>query len=197
MPVAKAPTGASMPLDGCRVLERSRTVAAAYAGRLLAAMGAEVVMLEDERGSPLRTAPPLLEGGSSALFAYLAAGKRSLAGDLLAPDGQRLLARELGRADILIDDTPVADRDALGLDAEVLAARYPRLVNVSVLPFGASGPKTHWHGEEINLVHSGGEGYLLPNGLSNEMFPERPPHDARTCVAISSEPPPGRPQAAA
>ena len=47
---------------GCRVLEHSRTVAAAYAGRLLAAMGATVVMLEPPEGSPLRAAPPLLDG---------------------------------------------------------------------------------------------------------------------------------------
>ena len=61
-----------LPLAGCRVIERSRSVAAAYAGRLLAAMGAEVVMLEPSQGSELRTAPPLLDDtGESALFAYL------------------------------------------------------------------------------------------------------------------------------
>ena len=43
--VASPHTG-GLPLSGCRVIERSRSVAAAYAGRLLAAMGAEVVMLE-------------------------------------------------------------------------------------------------------------------------------------------------------
>jgi benzylsuccinate CoA-transferase BbsE subunit len=43
------------------------------------------------------------------------------------------------------------------------------------LPFGASGPKANWDGEEINLLHAGGEGFLLPNGLSNELFPDRPP----------------------
>ena len=67
-----SPPGGELPLAGCRVLEHSRTVAAAYAGRLLAAMGATVVMVEPPEGSPLRTAPPLLSGtGQSALFAYL------------------------------------------------------------------------------------------------------------------------------
>jgi len=51
--------GNALPLSGFRVLEISRTVAAAYAGRLLAAMGASVVMLEPPGGSPLRNAPPL------------------------------------------------------------------------------------------------------------------------------------------
>jgi crotonobetainyl-CoA:carnitine CoA-transferase CaiB-like acyl-CoA transferase len=168
--------GGGPPLMGCRVVEHSRTVAAAYAGRLLAAMGATVVMVEPLEGSPLRTAPPLLDGAAqSALFAFLSAGKRSLACDLLSPEGQRVLERELDGADILIDDTPVRARGAQKLDPDAVAMRFPALVHVSVLPFGASGPKTDWDGEEVNLLHAGGEGFLLPNGLSNEPFPNGPP----------------------
>jgi crotonobetainyl-CoA:carnitine CoA-transferase CaiB-like acyl-CoA transferase len=168
--------GTSAPLTGCRVLERSRTVAAAYAGRLLCAMGAEVIMLEPTGGSPLRQLPPLLaDTGESAMFVYLAAGKRSLVCDTTTAAGCALLNGELDRADILIDDTPAADRALQGLDPEAIHARFPGLVHVSVLPFGATGTKAAWDGEEVNLLHAGGEGYLLPNGLSNEMFPERPP----------------------
>jgi len=167
----------SLPLAGCRVIEHARTVAAAYAGRLLATLGAEVVMLESPEGSPLRRAPPWLdpEENQSALFSYVAAGKRSLACDLSSDAGQQLLARELGAADIFIDDTPLAERPALGLEAASIAERYPALVHVSVLPFGASGPKADWDGEEVNLVHASGEGFLLPNGYAHELFPDRPP----------------------
>lgn len=176
MPPSDPPQGAALPLAGCRVLERSRTVAAAYAGRLLAAMGAQVVMLEPVAGSPLRSAPPWIDGtGDSALFAYLAAGKHSRVCDLGEEAGLQLLESELQRADILIDDTPVAQRAACGLDPEAITRRHPALVHVSVLPFGAAGPKAGWDGEEVNLIHAGGEGYLLPNGLSNELFPDRPP----------------------
>lgn len=166
----------SLPLSGCRVIERSRTVAAAYAGRLLAAMGAHVVMLEPGAGSPLRKAAPLLDDtDESALFAYLAVGKRSLVCDPESPTGRAVLERELAGADIFIDDTPVRQRAAQGVEPQALAERFPRLVHVSVLPFGASGPKADWDGEEVNLLHAGGEGFLLPNGLSNELFPDRPP----------------------
>jgi benzylsuccinate CoA-transferase BbsE subunit len=165
-----------LPLAGCRVVENSRTVAAAYAGRLLAAMGATVVMLEPKEGSPLRTAPPLVTaGGPSALFGFLAPDKRSLTCDLLSPEGQCLLASVLENADILIDDTPVRDRAARKLDPDAIARYFPKLIHVSVLPFGASGPKAAWDGEEVNLLHAGGEGFLLPNGLSHERFPDRPP----------------------
>src|SRR6201996_8491993 len=103
--------GAALPLSGCRVIEHSRTVAAAYAGRMLATMGATVVLLEPPGGSPLRVAPPLLdERRQSALFAYLSPGKGSVVCDLLTAEGQQTLERQLANADIFIDDTPVSDR---------------------------------------------------------------------------------------
>jgi crotonobetainyl-CoA:carnitine CoA-transferase CaiB-like acyl-CoA transferase len=165
----------SLPLAGCRVLEHSCNVAAAYAGRLLATMGATVIMIEPPTGSWLRSAPPLLDAEHSALFAYLSVGKRSMVCDLHTEQGQQWLARELANTDILIDDTPIRHRAALQLDSETITRRFPNLVHVSVLPFGASGPKADWDGEEVNLLHAGGEGFLLPNGFSHELFPDRPP----------------------
>lgn len=165
-----------LPLSGCRVVEHSNTASAAYTGRLLAALGAQVILVESPSGSDVRTAAPLLEGsGESALFAYLAAGKRSYVCDLQTRQGQHAFRQKLAECDILIDDTPVSRRNALGLDPDALAKDFPSLVHVSVLPFGASGPKADWLAEEINLIHASGEGFLLPNGLSYEMFPDRPP----------------------
>lgn len=177
MHVSELPeTSAGLPLQGCRVLERSGSVAAAYAGRLLASMGAQVIMLEPPTGSRLRTRAPFVEGtGESALFAYLAVGKRSLVCDLETGQGRALLERELRETDILIDDTPVRCRQRQGLSGEQTKQHNTSLVHVSVLPFGSCGDKADWDGEEINLLHAGGEGYLLPNGLSIELFPDRPP----------------------
>jgi len=133
-------------------------------------------MVEPPGGSPLRTAPPLLDGTSqSALFAFLSSGKHSLVCDLLSQAARGALQDELETAHILIDDTPVRDRGVRNLDPDAVAKRFPRLIHVSVLPFGASGPKADWDAEEVNLLHAGGEGYLLPNGLSHERFPDRPP----------------------
>jgi crotonobetainyl-CoA:carnitine CoA-transferase CaiB-like acyl-CoA transferase len=159
------------PLHGCKVIERSRTVAGAYAGRLLATLGAEVTLLEPQGGSRLRAEPPFLPGeeGQSALFAYLVSGKRSV----IEPSCSTLEAL-LQDADILIDDTPLQERTA-DWSEQHLQSRFPALVHVSVLPYGAHGPKAHWCGEEINLLHASGEGFLLPNGLTQELFPSRPP----------------------
>jgi crotonobetainyl-CoA:carnitine CoA-transferase CaiB-like acyl-CoA transferase len=155
-------TRSDLPLAGIRVVERSASVAAAAAGRLLATMGADCVLAEPPEGSALRREPPLVGGGVSALFAYLAAGKRSV----VVRDDEALhgLLRD---ADILVEDAR--------MDAGALRARHPMLVHAAVLPFGAEGPKSDWRGEEVTAIHASGEGYLLPNGLSVERFPDRPP----------------------
>ena len=163
------PDAANTPLSDLRVVVRASGVAAAYAGRLLGTMGAEMILLEPPAGSQLRWEPPFIAGTDvSALFAYHTAGMRSLVWD-----GRDTAI--LSEVDIFIDDTPVAGRAAMGIDDAAIARMHPNLIHVSVLPFGASGPKAGWKGTEINLQHASGEGNLLPNGLSVEMFPERPP----------------------
>ncbi|MET0179827.1 MAG: CoA transferase [Novosphingobium sp.] len=165
------------PLTGLRLAVHASGVGAIYAARLLATMGAEALLIEPAEGTALRREPPFLPGAErvSALFAYHAAGMRSLVCDLADPDGRAALAGLLSEVDVFIDDTPLADRTALGLDEAALARCHPDLIHVSVLPFGALGPKAGWRAEEINLQHASGEGNLLPNGLSVELFPGRPP----------------------
>lgn len=165
------------PLRGLRVVELSRGAAAGYAGRLLGTLGAEVVLIEPPEGHALRAEPPFLDGreGASALFAYLAAGKRGVVCDLATDAGRADLSSLLANADVFVTDSPPAERAALGLDEATLKASHSSLIDVSVLPFGAHGPKAGWRGEEINLIHASGEGFLLPNGLSAELFPDRPP----------------------
>ncbi len=164
------------PLAELRVVTTARGVAAAYAARILATLGAHVALVEPRDGTPLRREPPFLPGSeTSALFAYLAAGMMSRVCDFADEEGRRHFGTMLSAADVLIDDTPLAERAALGLEEASIAAKHPDLIHVSVLPFGAFGPKAHWKGEEINLLHASGEGYLLPNGLTCELFPDRPP----------------------
>ncbi len=165
------------PLSGLRVVVHAAGVGAAYAARMLSTLGADCVLAEGPQGSPLRREPPFLAGanGESALFAYLAAGMASRVLDLSVADGRAALGALLSESDVFIDDTPPGAREGLGLDEAGLAARHPDLVHVSVLPFGAFGPKAAWRAQDIQIQHASGEGYLLPNGLSVEMFPDRPP----------------------
>ena len=191
----------SAPLAGLTIVEHAEGVAASYTGRMLALMGASVIKVEPPgAGSALRRIEPLLtnEPAASALFHYLNVGKQFATCDLEAAEGRALFAELLERADVLVDDMPVARRAALEFDPESVASKHSKLVYLSVLPFGASGAHADYKGYELNVLHAGGEGYLMPNGLTLETFPERPPvkiygHFAEfiggtsaTCAALSA-----------
>jgi CoA-transferase family III len=106
------------PLSGTKVVACASGAAAGYALRLLATLGAEAVLVEPEGGSALRRAPPFLpDSETSALFAYLTAGSRVQTGGLEAA---------LATADILLHDTPLGEREALGLTEEAFAHMAPR-----------------------------------------------------------------------
>lgn len=170
--------GAITPLlAGVTIVELSRGVAASHAGRLFATLGADTILVEPSDGNPLRREPPFLPPANeaSALFAFLAAGKKSVTCDLKAQAGRAGLSTLLATADVFVHDLRAEERDELELDERRLRAHYPNLIDVSVLPFGAFGPKADWQAEEINLIHASGEGFLLPNGLAAELFPDRPP----------------------
>lgn len=166
------------PLAGIVVIENSAGVAASYAGRVMALMGATIIKIEPpgagdvlrRESSPLHAQVPV-----SALYAYLNVNKSSVTLDPATPDGQTLLGEMLDRADVFLDDTHPADRVRLGIAPDAVGGQRPKLVYVSVLPFGASGPHSEYRSHEINAFHAGGEGYLMPNGLALEMFPDRPP----------------------
>jgi crotonobetainyl-CoA:carnitine CoA-transferase CaiB-like acyl-CoA transferase len=169
---------AGPPLAGFTVIEHAAGVAASYAGRMLAAMGATVIKVEPPGGgSALRRDEPLLtrKPEASALFHYLNVGKKFVTCDAASAAGRRLLGELIERAELLIDDTPPGRRPALALEPETIARSHPDLVFLSVLPFGATGAAADYRAYELNVFHAGGEGYLMPNGLTLETFPERPP----------------------
>jgi crotonobetainyl-CoA:carnitine CoA-transferase CaiB-like acyl-CoA transferase len=166
------------PLCGVVVVENGKGVAASYTGRLLALMGATVIKLESPgAGDALRQEGPRLHTGANmgALFAYLNINKSSVTLNLAIAQGQQLFGELLDRAAVFIDDTNPAERSARSIDFATVCCTRKQLIYVSVLPFGAVGPHSEYHAYELNVFHAGGEGYLMPNGLALEMFPERPP----------------------
>ncbi len=145
-------------LTGLRVLDLADQ-SGALAGRLLAGLGADVVLLERPGGSALRTIPPFMENVSapdrSLFFWFYAAGKRSVLCDPTTPDGAALLDDLAGRADVLIDTGPPGGTAAL-------CERHPRLIVASITPFGQSGPYRDWHASD--LVAQAVGGMLAVNG---------------------------------
>lgn len=173
MPTASIDT----PLEGVTVVEHCQSVAGSYAGRLLSLMGATVIKIEEPGGDPLRRQPPFIdkEGRRSALFDYLNVNKSGITLDVGSRNGLALLNELLAKADVFLDDTRPVDRTSLGMTPEKIGTDHPRLLFASVLPFGAHGEHSDYVAYELNTLHSGGEGYLMPNGLALELFPDRPP----------------------
>lgn len=113
------------PFDGWRVVESSNGIAAAYAAKMFADAGADVVKIESPQGDSVRSWSA--DGGApGALFDYLAAGKKSVIGHDAA-----LLAG----ADVVFTD--LTDGWTL---SDIVAQTHPSAVVVAVTPFGTSGP---------------------------------------------------------
>jgi crotonobetainyl-CoA:carnitine CoA-transferase CaiB-like acyl-CoA transferase len=154
-------------LEGWRVLEVAGGVPAAFCGKILAGLGADVLMVEPESGHPGRAAEPRRADGLSARFAYLSASKRSI----VVPDGAPGIARVrtlLGESDLLVTDLDRAPLDELLVESG-------NLVVVAVRPFGCTGPAASRRAHHLTVFHASGEGSTLPSGLGWDLFPERAP----------------------
>ncbi len=146
-------------LRGVRVLDLSGEPLAS-AGRLLADLGAEVVLVEPPGGSRARRVPPLITTAAgeeiSPHFLYTAAGKRSVTLDVATTGGYQVLRRLLPRIDILLvtDDTETLRRR--GIDYQTMRSLNDQLVFTSLTPFGASGPRRRWCGSDLVAWASSG-----------------------------------------
>jgi len=121
-------------LDGVRVVDLAGEPAA-RTGRILADLGADVVLVEPPGGHPLRSQPNR--------FLAWAAGKRSVT--VSGADDPTLDALLAG-ADIVVD-TP-GSPGVLTLDP----GRAPHAVWVSVTPFGGSGPRHAWQASDLGVM---------------------------------------------
>jgi benzylsuccinate CoA-transferase BbsE subunit len=144
-------------LAGIRVLDLT-TNYAAYAGRLLADLGADVVRVEPPEGSPLRSLAPCQTGPTGAplsfAHAFLDAGKRSVTLDLMTAAGREQLAELAASSDAMIE-TPSASA-ADHIDFELVRQRNPGLVLVSISAFGRDGPYAGYQATDLTLLAAGG-----------------------------------------
>ena len=130
-------------LTGLRVLELGGEIAAPYATKLLADLGADVVKVEPPDGDPLRrwTAFPDDDPRRAGrLFAALNGAKRSVAVDLTDPDGLAWLHAALVGADVVVESLGAGRLEALGVPSFVAAGRRVPLAVVRISDVGQHGP---------------------------------------------------------
>ena len=171
-----APPVPSLPLAGVAVVECGQGVAAAFATKLLALLGAEVIKVEPPQGDITRQRGPFLDDAydpeASGLFLYLNADKHGVVLDLkLAPDRARL-EDLLAQANILIHNIPVPERAVLKMETHTVCRSHPGLIVAGISPFGDHGPRAHYKAYEINVAHASGMASVGPGGSP---YPELPP----------------------
>ncbi len=134
------------------------------AGKILADMGADVIQVEPPGGSPARNLGPFHgddpQPEKSLFWWAYTANKRSVTLDLEQKDGQALLKRLVANADFLIESFFPGYLESLGLDYEQLSAINPKLVMVSITPFGQDGPYSNYQASDIVGMALGGFMYL-------------------------------------
>ena len=152
------------PLDGLRVLELGTFVSAPFCGKLFAGYGARVIKVEPPGGDVARAYGPFKDGRAnpetSALFLYLNTGKQSVELDPRTPTGRDALLRLATECDVLIENFRPADLRALGLSYDALKAVNPRLVVVSITPFGQDGPYADYEANNLTLYAMGGQMFI-------------------------------------
>jgi crotonobetainyl-CoA:carnitine CoA-transferase CaiB-like acyl-CoA transferase len=153
-------------LDGVRVLDLTRLLPGPFASLVLADLGARVDKVEDPGGGDyLRALPPAGPGGTSAAFAALNRGKRSLVLDLKKPAGRAALLRLLPRYDVLFEQFRPGVLARLGLGPEVLRDAAPGLIMCSLTGYGQTGPLARRAGHDLNyLARAGLLGLMGPPG---------------------------------
>ncbi len=147
------------PMEGVRVIELAGEFCA-FAGRLLADAGADVIVIEPPGGSPQRMHAPFvddIEHAERSLSWWAEnTSKRSVVLDLDSPEGVRDLARLVATADVFLEAERPGRLAALGLDYAEMSGPNPQLVHVAITPFGRLGVPDASEATDLTILARGG-----------------------------------------
>ena len=128
------------PLDGLLVVALEQAVAAPFATRQLADLGARVIKIERAGAGDFARGYDTSVLGQASYFVWLNRGKESVELDVKSDDGRAVMAALLARADVFVQNLAPGAAERLGLDAPGLLARHRRLICCSVSGYGPDGP---------------------------------------------------------
>ncbi|RKP37230.1 CAIB/BAIF family enzyme [Dimargaris cristalligena] len=162
----------SSPLDGIRVLDLSRVLAGPYCTMLLGDLGADVIKVEHPlRGDDTRAwGPPFLKStdhaatadgpGESAYFLCTNRNKRSIAIDMKAPSGRRIIHQLVAKCDVLVENYIPGKLEALGYGYDELSRINPALIYASISGYGQTGPYANRPGYDVMIEAEAGLMYI-------------------------------------
>jgi formyl-CoA transferase/CoA:oxalate CoA-transferase len=144
-------------LSGVTVIDFTRVLSGPYCTMALSDLGARVIKVEHPvRGDDTRHWGPPFIGKESAYFLSINRNKESLTLDFKQPEGQAILDRLLARADVLVENFRPGTLDDVGLGADAVLSRFPRLVYCSVSGYGQTGPRREEAGYDAVMQAEGG-----------------------------------------
>jgi crotonobetainyl-CoA:carnitine CoA-transferase CaiB-like acyl-CoA transferase len=146
-------------LTGIRVLELA-SERIAFAGKLLADMGGDVILIEPPGGDPSRSYPPYLDdqpGADRSLhWWHYHTSKRGIVLELEHDADRQKFERLVATADVLLESEPTRRLASLGLDHPDLIRFRPDLIHVAVTPFGRRDPKSDLPATDLTILAGGG-----------------------------------------
>jgi crotonobetainyl-CoA:carnitine CoA-transferase CaiB-like acyl-CoA transferase len=147
------------PLADLRVVEIADEQAS-FAGKLVGDLGASVVKVEPPGGERSRSYAPFLDDAPhpdrSLFFWHYNTSKRSVTLDLDREEGRAAFRDLAAASDVVIESEPRGRLAGLGLDYAALSAVNPRLIMVSVSPFGSGMPRSDEECTDLTLLAGGG-----------------------------------------
>ncbi|MBI4288742.1 MAG: CoA transferase [Chloroflexi bacterium] len=150
------------PLEGYRILDLTDEKGW-LAGKVLADLGAEVILVESPGGNPARyrriygsNAAALRQAQGGAYWLAFNTGKRSVTLDLSKPGGKKSFLSLAGTADAIIESFSPGWLEAQELSYETLSRANPGLVLTSITPFGQSGPYKSFQASDLISMAMGG-----------------------------------------
>lgn len=129
-----------LPLEGITVVALEQAVAAPFATRQLADLGARVLKVERPEVGDFARGYDETVNGLSSHFLWLNRGKESVTLDIKNPEDRAVLDGMLAGADVFVQNLLPGAVDRLGLDEQTLRRRYPRLITCSISGYGSEGP---------------------------------------------------------
>ena len=154
------------PLDGITVIALEHAIAAPFATRQLADMGARVIKIERPGVGDFARAYDTRAKGLASHFVWTNRSKESLALDLKHAESAAILDRLLARADVLIQNLAPGATARMGLDYTSLKARHPRLIVCGISGYGADGPQRDK--KAYDLLIQSEAGFLSTTGSADE-----------------------------
>jgi itaconate CoA-transferase len=128
------------PLDGILVVALEQAVAAPFATRQLADLGARVIKIERPGQGDFARGYDHAVHGQSSYFVWLNRGKESVEADVKTAEGRELLNAIIDRADVFVQNLVPGAAERLGFGADDLRSTRPELIHCSISGYGPDGP---------------------------------------------------------